>query len=67
MAKLISFLKGHRGGRGATPRPVSAGVDQTDGAGATDPLAAFKKDLIQCRVQLLDGSDMTVDLPVSSN
>lgn len=65
MAKIISFLNRHRVGRGVPGRPGPGGVDQTDGPGNTDTLTASKKDLLPCKVQLLDGSYMNVELPVS--
>jgi len=55
MSRFIRFLSRRRTGRGIR----RSGTDQVDGAAAVG-----KKGHLLCKVELLDGTDITVDIPV---
>lgn len=59
MSRFIRFLS-RRGGRAA--QRAGTGADQS-GAGAGKQRS---KHALPCNIQLLDGTDLVVDLPVSS-
>jgi len=55
MSRFIRFLSRRRTGRGIRR------TDQLDAAGSA---AVGKKGHLLCKIELLDGTDITVDLPV---
>ena len=62
---MLSFLRRTLGRRSARKAAERARLREAQRANTHIPAAGDTKNVITCRVSLLDGTDVSVDLPVS--